>query len=144
MVLEGEFNNTTPETLPIITPELQNRSVISVACGFAHSCALTSSGKLLTWGSNSSGALGLGDHGKLLVGSPRGYTEEEQQVRGRGLPDVTVPSEVKFDHGLKAEGRVDRFCFAAAAGFRHTAVLVIDLTGDEIPPEDLEQHFEME
>jgi hypothetical protein len=49
---------------------------------------------------------------------------------------------VRFDHGLKAEGRVERYCFAVAACGSHTAALVVDLAGDEVPPEDLEQHFE--
>ena len=143
LVLQGE-RDTTPEMFPIIDPELQNRSVISVVCGFHHSGALTSSGKLLTWGVYSHGALGLGDPAKLPVGSPGGYENEEQRVQGKveWPPYVTVPSEVRFDHGLKAEGRVERYCFAAAAGVTHTAALVIDLAGDEVPPEDLEQHFE--
>jgi len=143
MVLQGE-PKTTPEMLPIIIPELQHRSVISVVVGDNHFGALTSSGKLLTWGSYSNGALGLGDPGKLPVGSPGGYTNEEQvQARSPWPPDVTVPSEVRFDHGLEAEGGVERYCFAVAAGLMHTAALVIDLAGDEVLPEDFEQHFEM-
>ena len=126
--------------LPIIIPELQNRSIISVFCGYAYSCVLTSSGRLLTRGTYSKGALGLGDPGELPVGSPGGY---EERVRGqnRQIPDITVLSEVRFDHGLKAKGEVERYCFAATAGGIHTAALVIDLAGDEVPPEDLEQDF---
>jgi len=143
MVLEGK-SDTTPKSLPIIFPELQNGSYISIYRGSFHSAALTSSGKLLTWGSYSQGALGLGDPGKLPVGSPGGYATEEQRIQAQvdWPPYVRVPSEVRFDHGLKAEGRVERYCFAADAGGMHTAALVIDLTGDEVPPEGLEQHFE--
>jgi len=142
IVIRGE-SNTTPKILPIIIPELQNRSVISVVCGSSHFGALTSSGKLLTWGRYSQGALGLGDPGKLPVGSLGGYANEHQRVQGQEPPDVTVPSEVRFDHGLKAEGRVERYCFAVAAGYDNTAALVVDLAEDEVPPEDLEQHLEM-
>jgi len=146
MVLKGEIE-TIPETLPTIIPELQNRSVISVILGDYHFGALTSSGKLLTWGQYCKGALGLGDPGKLPAGSPGGFAEEERRVRaealGQGFPqDVAVPSEVRFDHELKAKRRVERYCFAAAAGGWHTGALVIDLAGDEVPPEDLEQEFE--
>lgn len=146
MVLKGEIE-TTPEMLPIVIPELQNRSVISVVLGDYHFGALTSSGKLLTWGGYSKGALGLGDPGKLPVGSPGGFAEEERRARAQSLghgfpPEVAVPSEVRFDHELKAEGKVERYCFAAAASGWHTGALVIDLAGDEVPPEDLEQHFE--
>ena len=146
MVLKGEIE-TSPESLPIVIPELQNRSVISVILGDYHYGALTSSGKLLTWGGYSKGALGLGDPGKVPAGSPGGFVDEERRVRaanlGQGFPsNVTTPSEVRFDHGLKAEGRVERYCFAAAASGWHAGALVIDLAGDEVPPEDLVQHFE--
>ena len=146
MVLKGEIE-TTPEMLPIVIPELQNRSVISVVLGDYHFGALTSPGKLLTWGGYSKGALGLGDPGKLPVGSPGGFAEEERRARAQSLghgfpPEVAVPSEVRFDHELKAEGKVERYCFAAAASGWHTGALVIDLAGDEVPPEHLEQHFE--
>ena len=146
MVLEGAYN-TTPEMLLTIVPELQNRSVISVFCSPTHSGALTSSGKLLTWGNYYGGALGLGDPGKLPVGSPGGYGREEQRARAQkyGYPQpwgVKVPMEVRFDHGLAAEGKVERYCFAAVLGGGSTAALVVDIVGDEVPPKDLEQHFE--
>ena len=128
--------------LPIVIPELQNASVISVVCGNGHFSALTSSGKLLTWGQGPEEALGLGDTDKLLVGSPGGYAEEEQ-VRAQvyGPLEITVPSEVRFDHGLNVEGGAKKYCFAAAASGRYTAALVVDLEDevvrDEVPP-DLE------
>ena len=133
----GRFD-ATPETLPTIIPGLQNRSVTSVFSGYNHFGALTSSGKLLTWGNYSHGALGLGDPGKLPVGSPGGYANEEERVGAHNYPpDVTVPTEVRFNHGLRAEGRVKRYCFTAAAGGWSTAALVVDLAEDEVPPEGL-------
>jgi len=145
MVLEGK-HSTTPEMLPIIISELQNKSVISIICGYYHFGALTSSGKLLTWGRCSEGALGLGDPSKLSTESSGEYLRGEQWVQApmfEHLQDVTVPTEVRFDHGLAAKGRVERYCFAAAAGTWSTVALIIDLVGDEVPPEDLEQHFKM-
>jgi len=117
MVLGGE-SDTTPEMLLTVIPELQNGSVISVVRGHNHSGALTS-GRLLTWGGYPEGAIGLGDPGELPVGSPGGYVREEQRVRTQkyGYPrGVTVPTEVRFDRGLAAKGRVKRYCVAAAAG----------------------------
>ena len=138
VVLMGD-SDVTPETLPTIIPGLQNRSVISVVSGAYHFGALTSSGKLLTWGGYSYGALGLGDPTKLPAGSPGGYTTEEQRAEARSLPpDVMVPTEVRFDHGLKAKGRVRGYCLAAAAGIFNTAAFVVDLAEDEDPPEGLE------
>ena len=136
MILKGGYN-IDPETLPTIIPGLQNRSVISGVSGYNHSGALTSSGKLLMWGRYSNGALGLGDPAKLPVGSPGGYMTEEQRVEAHLPPDVTVPTEVRFDRGLEAEGRIKRYCLAAAAGADSTAALVVDLVEDEISPEGL-------
>ena len=137
MVLKGKYD-TTPKVLPTIIPELQNRSVISVVGGHKHFGALTSSGKLLTWGEYHRGNLGLGDPGKPPAESLGGYAEEKR-VKARSYPpDVAVPTEVRFDHGLGAEGRVKRYCFAAAAGGDCTAALVVDLAEDESPPEGLE------
>ena len=122
MVLKGE-SETTPEVLPIIIPELQNRSVISVVHGSNHFGALTSSGKLLTWGRDFKGALGLGPE------LPAGM--------------VTVPSEVGFNHALEGKGpEVERYCFAVTASKHHTAALVVDIEGGEAPPEELGQYLE--
>ena len=122
MVLKGE-SETTPEMLPIIIPELQNRSVISVVHGSNHFGALTSSGKLLTWGQDFKGALGLGS--ELPAGA------------------VTVPSEVGFNHGLEGKGRgVERYCFAVTASGHHTAALVVDVEGGGVTPGELGQYFE--
>ena len=99
--------------LPTVIPELQNGSDISIVCGSGHFGALTSSGKLLTWGRCSEGALGLEDPGELPVGSPGGYARREQGVRAPMFveypQDVTVPTEVRFDYGLAAEGRHERY-----------------------------------
>ena len=141
MVLMGE-RYVTPKTLPTIISGLQNRSVISVVSGNNHFGALTSSGKLLTWGGYSRGTLGLGDPSKLPTGSPGGYTKEERvQPQDHGPPPrVTVPTEVRFDHELETNGRFRRYCFAAAASEWNTIALVVDLAEDEGPPEGLEQN----
>ena len=144
MVLMGAYN-VTPEKIPTIIPELQNRSVISVVPGGGHFGALTSSGMLLTWGKYSGGSLGLGDPGELPAGTPGGYAKEEQRLRARDHgdpPDVMVPTEVRFDHGLEAKERARRYCFAAAVGVYKTAALVVDLAEDEVPPEGLEHNFQ--
>ena len=131
---------------PTIIPGLQNRSVISVVTGSQYFGALTSSRKLLTWGRYSDGSLGLGDPGELPAGTPGGYAKEEQQLQAQDHgrpPDVMVPTEVRFDHGLEAKGRVRRYCFAAAASGDNTVTLVVDLAEDEVPPEGLEQNFQV-
>ncbi|KAL1723026.1 regulator of chromosome condensation 1/beta-lactamase-inhibitor protein II [Schizophyllum commune] len=133
IVLIGD-TDTTADLDPQITPELQHRAVISVVLGDYHKGALTADGKLLTWGAYSKGALGLGDPGKLPAGAPGGFADERTRGvavdRGRGEPPaVEVPTEVRFDWGLKK--RRERFCFQATAAGWHTGALVIDLTEEE-------------
>ena len=128
----------------MIIPELQNKSIISVVLGDYHFGALTSSGKLLTWGGYSNGALGLGDPGTLPVGSPGGFERREDQLRAQRSghltpPDVEVPSEVRFDHELTGGEKTKQYCLAVAASGWHTGALVIDLEEDEVHPE---QHLE--
>lgn len=122
--------DTNNESAPKILPDLQDKSVISVVLGDYHNVALTSTGKVLTWGAYSGGALGLGDPTTLTPGTPGAYATEELRLRAlenrRGEPPaVDVPTEVRFDHGRKT--RKDRFCFSVAAAGWHTGALVIDL-----------------
>jgi SCF-associated factor 1 len=136
--------DTTPTTLPNIMPELQHKSIISVVLGDYHYGALTSFGALYTWGAYAKGALGLGDPTVLDPGLPGGFTTEDQRFRAAqyhfGTPqDVRVPTQVRFDHGMKKQTK--RFCFAAAAAGWHLGALVIDL---EHVPENTRQEFEEE
>ena len=97
------------EFRPTIVPALQNRSVISVVLGDYHYGALTATGKLLTWGAYSKGALGLGNPIDIPPGQPGGFQNEQhrQAVIARGgwlvatPPEVQEPVEVRFDHGEK-------------------------------------------
>ncbi|KAK7056409.1 hypothetical protein VNI00_002964 [Paramarasmius palmivorus] len=145
IVLMGDLDTTT-ESQPQIIPELQDRSVISVVLGDYHYGALTSDGKLLTWGAYSDGALGLGDPADLPVGSPGGFATEEQRLqavnRGSGRPaNVEVPTEVRFDHHRKQPKQ--RFCVGAAASGWHMGALVIDLEPNEHDDDsDVELEFQ--
>ena len=146
MVLEGEVN-TSPEALPTIIPELQNKSVISVVLGDYFFGALTSSGRLMTWGGYCKGALGLGDPGNLPVGSPGGFANREDQLQaqryGYGTPpDVAVPSEVRFDHELTGGKKTKQYCLTVTASGWHAGAIVIDLDEDEVTPTHPEQHLE--
>ncbi|CDO70141.1 hypothetical protein BN946_scf184783.g25 [Trametes cinnabarina] len=144
-VLMGKESDNAPDAfLPTIIPELQNRSVISVVLGDYHYGALTGTGKLLTWGAFSKGALGLGDPTLIPLGEPGGYANEQQRRASvhprwgvmRPPPDVQVPTEVRFDHGERKKR--EKYCFGAAALGWHTGTLVIDLdpSDDEDDAED--------
>ena len=133
------FDTPAPNLLhqslkPDVLPSLQYRSVISVVLGDYHFGALTSDGKLLTWGAFSKGALGLGDPVDIEPGQPGGFSTREQRLAvmdAHGFlphtpPDVREPTEVKFDHGLKNKGK-QKYVFAAAAAGWHMGALVVDL-----------------
>ncbi|KAJ7760599.1 regulator of chromosome condensation 1/beta-lactamase-inhibitor protein II [Mycena metata] len=144
VVLMGD-TDTTEETDPHIDPALQDKSVISVLVGDWHNAALTSSGKLLTWGRYSAGALGLGDPTTLTPGQPGAFATQEQRLgaldRGFGdPPETTVPTEVRFDHARKTPK--DRFCFSACAAGWQTGALVIDLQPDAEDEESEEELVE--
>jgi len=129
VVLMGDIQ-TTPMSDPTIIPGLQNKSVISVVVGDYHYGALTASGKLLTFGAYSGGALGLGDPADLPVGSPGGFQTEQQRLRALDIrigspPDVQEPIPVRFDHHRKKPK--ERFCIGATASGWHMGALVIDL-----------------
>jgi SCF-associated factor 1 len=124
IVLMGQ-NDASFTTNPRVIPSLQNRGVISVVLGDYHFGALLENGKLLTWG--APGSTGLGDPFKIEPGQPGGFrTLQDREMNGFvSLPDVHVPTEVRFDHGLKKPR--ERFAFVAAAAGWHMGAIVVDL-----------------
>ncbi|GJJ10996.1 hypothetical protein Clacol_005225 [Clathrus columnatus] len=130
IVLRG-FRDTAVTTPPDIIPGLQNRDVIAVVLGDYHFAALTSTGKLFTWGQYSSGALGLGDPTRLPIGTPGAYSNERDKSNARvSPPHVPIPTEVKFGTRDYGQGR-NIFVFGVTACGWHTGALVIDLDDPE-------------
>ncbi|KXN90148.1 SCF-associated factor 1 [Leucoagaricus sp. SymC.cos] len=134
IVLQGS-TETTPDSKPVVIPELQHKDIISVEIGDYHKAALAANGKLYTWGQYSHGALGLGDPHSLPVGAPGGFANHgDRESRWAEPRQVMVPTEVRFDHGRKIPK--DRFCFSVTAAGWHTGALVIDLEPDENEDDD--------
>ncbi|KAF8514431.1 regulator of chromosome condensation 1/beta-lactamase-inhibitor protein II [Hysterangium stoloniferum] len=135
IVLKGS-KESGPKSPPDVIPSLQNNNIISVVLGDYHFGALTSTGKVLTWGAYSKGALGLGDPTQLPVGSPGGYSTHLDRERAKlywgpppntvNPPDVIEPTEVKFGTQNGDNGR-EVFVFDIAASGWHTGALVIDM-----------------
>ena len=98
----GESLNGMGDNLPNIDLGA-DRSVVSIAAGGAHSCALLDNAFLKCWGNNDYGQLGLGDT------RWRGDTESEM---GDTLPTVDLGS--------------NRTAIAISAGSRHTCALLHD------------------
>lgn len=126
IVLMGP-NDATPETKPSVISTLQNKGVISIVIGDYHFGALLENGKLLSWGAST--ATGLGDPYEIEPGKPGGFATSQHRDRSlevyQNLPNIEVPTEVTFSHGLKKKR--DRFVFAAAAAGWHMGALVVDL-----------------
>ncbi|KAK4055995.1 hypothetical protein OIO90_002990 [Microbotryomycetes sp. JL221] len=112
IVLKGDYE-WHENVEPIVIPELQHRSVIKVAQGDYHNLALTSDGHVLSWGSFSSGALGLG-HPQLLdtpLSAPATPATTSQQPTAeapprrahQGQPGVRFPGFVRT---RPIEGRI--------------------------------------
>jgi len=123
----GKIDPDTQEWNTIVLPELQNRGVISIVLGDYHHGALLEDGKLLTWGQVN--GCGLGNPFTLPAGVPGGFKTEQDKVNAKNrrvlIPIIEVPTEVRFDHGLKE--RRESFVFGVAAAGWHMGALVIDL-----------------
>lgn len=92
-------------------------------CGDYHFGALTANGELLTFGSYSNGALGLGlDNNRLDAEARRGQTRE-----------VTIPQKVAFlDPQLLQQNsaKEDEFCFNISMAGWTSGALCVNLSQD--------------
>lgn len=61
-----EYHIHSPYDRPRLIETLQGKGVTEIACGGAHSAAITSSGELYTWGKGRYGRLGHGDSEVIL------------------------------------------------------------------------------
>ena len=62
----GHNQGTNVLRVPRLIKGLATMKVTAVAAGMYHSCALTASGQLYTWGNNSKGQLGLGRNNDMV------------------------------------------------------------------------------
>jgi hypothetical protein len=62
--INGQIGNGSEEKFQLIPVKIEcskNEKVVMISCGFHHSMALTESGRVFSWGYNSSGQLGHGN-----------------------------------------------------------------------------------
>lgn len=96
-----------------------------VECGDYHYGALTSQGKLLTFGAYSKGALGHGHDNIRLQSTPQGY-----QPRPDG--SLSSPREVDFYDPLDKRGkRSEEFVFNTAFAGWASSALTVSLDDDD-------------
>ena len=86
---------------PVIVPELQTLPIASISVGDWHAVALTTDGRVFTWGNDLQGSLGLGD------------SMFERRIES--------PRQVQLF------GPKERFCIGITAMGWHTGALAIDL-----------------
>ena len=93
-VLDAQMETQGPEVeeiqnKPIIIPGLQKRGIVAIAFGDYHSLALTSEGKVLSWGTESQTCGCLG-HGPVEIARRKGV---KFTVNGQ----LDEPTQVRFD-----------------------------------------------
>jgi len=112
----GKLDPDTQEWNTMVLPALQNRGVIFVVLEDYHYDALLEDGKLLTWGQVN--GCELGNPFTLPIGAPGGFKAEHNKLQAKNsrvqIPAIEVPTEVRFDHGLKQSREAFVFGVAAA------------------------------
>ncbi|EFP89949.2 hypothetical protein PGT21_029847 [Puccinia graminis f. sp. tritici] len=142
---------TTENSKPEILPNLQNRGVIQVTLGDYHYAALLSNGQILTWGSYSGGALGLGNssnphrqlcHDDSAAESPGDPVKERYEL-GTETPTVVQSFSGTTHHLADRIGTGDssssqkprkvarRYVFSVTAAGWHTGCLAFSLDDED-------------
>lgn len=143
---EDFLDNTTGEittlkrikkaNVPVIVSSLMNHKIVQVSCGLYHTTAISSQGKVFTWGMNIQGQLGLGDNISIQE-IPREVTELEgihiiKVVCGGSHTAAISKSNALYMFGLNCYGQlglgdnVDRFLPALVEYFDNVRIIDID------------------
>ncbi|EKX48320.1 hypothetical protein GUITHDRAFT_162457 [Guillardia theta CCMP2712] len=139
----------TSSLLPRTVSTLYNEKIRQIACGMAHTLALSVNGEIYSWGAGADGQLGVGKHQEETadVATPQKVRVDEEEkfefiaCGSRHCMAITDDCRL-FSWGLGADGRLGlgdsesrfsptvvrrsienlRICYVAAGG-HHTAVL---------------------
>ena len=111
---------------PIVMPSLQKRGIVAIAFGDYHSLALTSQGKVLSWGTESRncGCLGLGPKELAMT---RGV--DYNFADGRLSEPTEIPFPVHPRNNMASEGSSNEehtFVFNIAAAGWHSGALALE------------------
>lgn len=125
--------NSGSEDEPEVIPELQKRGVIQISLGDHHFLALLSNGQLLSWGSYSAGALGLGHprqpHKPLLQENPEPETNDQLDKPTPTLLQSFSGSDGRWERDDTGMRR--RYVFAVTAAGWHSGCLAFGIDEDE-------------
>jgi alpha-tubulin suppressor-like RCC1 family protein len=83
MILELTQGNELPVLTPQKIPKFEGLHINQVACGEAHSIAISKEGRLFGWGMSNYGQLGLGfssDSFEPGIGMERSKVHEPQEI----------------------------------------------------------------
>lgn len=67
ILFNTDFRSVSTCDTPCLVESLDDKEVIDISCGGAHSAAITNSGKLYTWGRGRYGRLGHGNGDDQLL-----------------------------------------------------------------------------
>ncbi|KAH9823499.1 regulator of chromosome condensation 1/beta-lactamase-inhibitor protein II [Melampsora americana] len=121
------------EDEPEVIPTLQKRGVIQISLGDHHFLALLSNGQLLSWGSYSAGALGLGHPRR----PHKALVQEISESDTYDLLDKPTPTLLQSFSGSDGRWERDdagmkrRYVFAATAAGWHSGCLAFGIDEDE-------------
>ncbi|CAI5712013.1 unnamed protein product [Peronospora destructor] len=99
LVLKSGIRSAYEELLPKVLEAFEGKSIIHLDLGANHSAAIDEDGKLLVWGSNEYGKLGLG-HSKDMEELPR----EVEALEGINIVDVSCGDY--FTAAVDADGKM--------------------------------------
>lgn len=107
-------NSTTDTRLPVAVSNgaMSGKTIVDVAAGLAHNCALTSDGKVYCWGLNSSGQ--LGDNTTTTRRTPVAVYEEDHALRNAIVTTIgaganrgcATANNKAFCWGLNTDGQI--------------------------------------
>lgn len=110
---------TTPQTVPAMVPALDvgtGRSVLNMALGGQHSCAILDNGQVKCWGANDWGMLGLGD--TVVWGDNPGEMGDNLPFVNLGTGRAVVDMSAGYSHNCAILDNLDLKCwgFQGATG----------------------------
>lgn len=91
-------NDRVNKLRPTLVEALKGVFISQVTCGWSHSVALTSTGKVYTWGNADHGKLGLGSGGKVSVPHLVEKLQEYRVVRVASYNEHTAALVEPFDN----------------------------------------------
>ena len=130
---ETTVGSTTPYMINEFFELYENEKILKVSLGASHASALTSEGRLFTWGANWDGQLGDGSYSNQLT--PVDITHQFNLIEYENITQISLG--ISHSSALTSEGRV--FIW----GVNSNGELGDGLTTNQPIPLDITNHFNL-